>query len=78
MEIKLNSCCYEYDKEKSFYNRNYYRLKNYGDWFYSNYQLYLYEICHEDENCYTSTIGYFDNYKFVEIFSYVSSNSAVE
>lgn len=80
MEIKINSCCYEYDTAKSFYNHNYYKLKNYGDWFYSYWKkdLYLYEVCHEEENCYSDSIGYFECEKFVELFCCTNTNSALE
>lgn len=85
MEIKLAPCCYERDKARSYYNHNYYKLKDYGDWLIINFDttLYIYEECEEDENCYVSTLGYFsksiDNKeKFVPIFSCTNSESCVK
>jgi len=80
MEIILSECCYEYDEERSYYNHNYYKLKDYGDWLvaYVN-NLYVYEVCHEDENCYTATLGYFTDYgNFVPIFSCTNGKSVFE
>lgn len=88
MEIKLNSCCYEWDEQRSFYNHNYYKLKNYGDWlyiyeFFKYDSLYIYEECHEDENCYTVHLGYFgkniyNEEVFVTILSCTNTESCVK
>ena len=88
MEIKLAPCCYERDKERSWYNHNYYKLKNYGDWLciapsYHYCELYLYEECYEDENCYTVRLGYFstdshNNERFIEILSCTNTESCVQ
>ena len=78
MYLKLHSCCYEHDERRSYYNHNYYKLKNYGDWLWIDGDLYVYEVCHEDENCYTASLGYFDNDKFVSILCCTNTDSVLE
>ena len=65
-------------KEKSFYDHNYYILKEYGDWvdFYGN--NILYEEYSECGNCYTYSFGRFENDKFVVVFGYTTSEDILD
>lgn len=70
--IKLPSRAIIHIKEKSAYNNNYYKLKDYGDWFYGKCDI-LQQVCHEDENCYTYSLGYFENEEFKRMISWVTN-----
>lgn len=79
LEIKVYPCCIKHIQNISCYNHNYYQLLDYGDWFQNTFEkeLYLYEECHEDENCYTDSIGYFEKEIFVSLFSCTNTESAI-
>ena len=48
-------------KDKSYYNRNYYEFEPYGDWcIFFNGNNIVEEICHEDEDYCSYTLGHFD------------------
>jgi len=61
--IQLPSQCFEYMKEISFYDHNYYKLKPYGDWFYGELDI-LFQQYHECENCYSYELGKMIDGKF--------------
>lgn len=84
-KIKLNIGCYvraEHLKEVSYYNENYYKIESHGDSCFVHHPYNIIrEICHEDENYYEYSLGYFfkgEEYagNFVEVFSWTSEYGA--
>lgn len=67
-------------KNKSCYNHNYYLLPTYGDWIWygDHNNNVLYQVCHEDENCYTYSLGRFENNKFVKVLSWLTGNDILD
>lgn len=58
-------------KDKSYYNRNYYELEPYGDWcIFFNGNNIVEEICHEDEDYCSYTLGHFDGDEFVGVLEW--------
>ena len=59
-------------KDKSFYNHNFYQLKQYGDWvdFGEDNNNILLQECFEDENAYSYSFGHFENNRFIRAFGY--------
>lgn len=64
-------------KDISYYNHNYYKLDEYGDWFFSEYDI-LKVVCHEDENCYTYSLGRFENEKFNGVLHWTTNEDIFE
>lgn len=64
-------------KEISVYNHNYYSISNCGDWFYGDCNI-LKVVCHEDENCYTYSLGWFDGDKFIDVLNWVTEEDIFE
>ena len=54
---------FEHLKDISFYDHNYYQIKPYGDWFYGELDV-LYQVYHEDTNCYAYQLGKMIDDKF--------------
>lgn len=75
--ISIPSRAVTHIKEKSEYNNNYYKLKDYGDWYYGECDI-LQQICHEEENCYTYSLGYFENDKLKKMISWVTNVDIME
>ena len=64
-------------QDASSYNENYYKVDSIGDSCRTHYPFnIIQEICHEDEDYYEYSLGYFenDNYggEFMEVFSWNS------
>lgn len=58
-------------KEKSSYDNNYYRVENYGDWFYGEYDV-IHQRYHECENCYSYELGRFIENNFVMVIGWTT------
>ncbi len=71
LEIQLGLNSIQYIKEKSCYNNNYYKIEPYGDWccFFNGNDV-IEEVCHEDEDYYTFTLGHFNNEEFVGVLQW--------
>lgn len=71
LEIYLGLNSIKHLKEKSHYNCNYYEIEPYGDWccFFNGSNI-IEEVCHEEENYYTFTLGYFNNKEFKGVFQW--------
>ena len=60
-------------EDKSCYNRNYYELEPYGDWcLFLNGNNIIEEICHEEDDFYTYSLGRFDGEEFVGVLEWDS------
>lgn len=71
----------EHIKEKSFYDHNYYQLKEYGDWIYfgNDNNNVLYQKYDECSNCYSYYFGHFNTEgKFVRAFGYTTQEDILE
>ena len=62
--IKLPVSCFKHIKEKSCYDHNYYKVKDYGDWFYGICDALLQEYS-ESDDCYSYSLGKVENDKFI-------------
>lgn len=79
-EINLKIDCHiraEHLQDISWYNENYYKIESSGDSCGVHYPYNIIrEVCHEDEDYYEYTLGYFSEgefgEKFVEVFSWSS------
>lgn len=71
LNISLGLESVKHLEDKSCYNCNYYELKSYGDWccFFNGNNI-IEEVCHEDEDYCTYTLGHFDGEEFVGIFEW--------
>ena len=58
-------------EDKSYYNCNYYELEPYGDWcIFFNGNNIIEEICHEEDDFYTYSLGHFDGEEFVGVLQW--------
>ena len=71
LNISLGLKSVEHLKDKSCYNCNYYELQSYGDWccFFNGNNI-IEEVCHEDEDYCTYTLGHFDGEEFVGVLEW--------
>ena len=57
--------------DKSCYNCNYYELEPYGDWcIFFNGNNIVEEICHEEADFYTYTLGHFEDEEFIGVLQW--------
>jgi len=70
--IELPYECFEYLKDISYYDHNYYKLKPYGDWFGGDLNI-LFIHYHEFENCYSYELGNLINGKFNSVIQWTTS-----
>ena len=68
LNISLELETVKHLEDKSCYNCNYYELEPYGDWcIFFNGNNIIEEICHEDDDFYTYSLGHFDGEEFVGV-----------
>ena len=68
LKIQLGLKSIKHLEEKSHYNCNYYELEPYGDWcIFFNGNNIIEEICHEEDDFYTYSLGHFDGNEFVGV-----------
>ena len=71
LEIQLGLNTIKHLEEKSQYNCNYYELEPYGDWcVFFNGNNIIEEICHEEDDFYTYSLGHFDGEEFVSVLQW--------
>ena len=58
-------------KDKSSYNYNFYKIKDCGDMFYGDLDIIL-EETDEEINCFTYSLGKFDNGEFKGVVHWVA------
>ena len=73
LEIPLALKSIKHLDEKSHYNCNYYEIEPYGDWgCFFNGNNVIEDVCHEEENYNTFTLGHFNNEEFVGVLQWNS------
>lgn len=71
LEISLGLNSIKHLEEKSHYNCNYYEIEPYGDWccFFGGNNI-IEEVCHEEEDYCTYTLGHFNNEEFESVLQW--------
>jgi hypothetical protein len=76
--IKLPTYGVTHIKQYSFYNRNYYKLKEYGDWLILYGNDILKQRYDECDNFYTYSFGKFEGDKFIRAITWTINEDILE
>ncbi len=76
--IKLPTYGVIHIKQHSIYNRNYYKLKEYGDWLMMHGYDILEQRYDECDNCYTYSFGRFEEDKFIRVITWTINEDILE
>lgn len=69
LNISLGLKSVKHLEDKSCYNCNYYELESYGDVFFNGNNI-IEEICHEDDDYCTYSLGHFEGDEFVSVLEW--------